>query len=67
MTSGEDKDIDMGMVDMEHDVSYVLHTRILLRTDLILEHLVLLDLGFLRNEKVVILLNDAKRNKGMTS
>ena len=66
MTSGEDKDIDMGMVDMEHDVSYVLHTRILLRTDLILEHLVLLDLGFLRNEKVVIL-DDAKRNKGMTS
>ena len=66
MTSGEDKDIDMGMVDMEHDVSYVLHTRILLRTDLILEHLVLLDLGFLRNEKVV-LLDDAKRNKGMTS
>ena len=66
MTSDEDKDIDMGMVDMEHDVSYVLHTRILLRTDLILEHLVLLDLGFLRNEKVVIL-DDAKRNKGMTS
>ena len=66
MTSGEDKDIDMGMVDMEHDVSYVLHTRILLRTDLILEQLVLLDLGFLRNEKVVIL-DDAKRNKGMTS
>ena len=66
MTSGEDKDMDMGMVDMEHDVSYVLHTRILLRTDLILEHLVLLDLGFLRNEKVVIL-DDAKRNKGMTS
>ena len=29
MTSGEDKDIDMDMVDMEHDVSYVLHTRIL--------------------------------------
>ena len=66
MTSGEDKDMDMDMVDMEHDVSYVLHTRILLRTDLILEHLVLLDLGFLRNEKVVIL-DDAKRNKGMTS